>query len=424
MFDRMKHRFGRKWARRDLRPERFSAPREADVPIDTLLIGHQSGRPLERWIPETGEVSRGSTRVADSPYVSFLRAVREKPKLLEDRAAVRGTAYYKMARLCQEHTGYWFGARTDEELLRAVQAFGRMLPEFGGSDQQADGGAAQAIRGKSPPGLPAKVFKIRDSACHELVDGHHRAALLCVEGEQSLPVQVVGQKWTYLQQQVLRCVQTRGRQELYQPIDAPEFDGSWQLVRKCADRLAMMRRFLDERGIDGAGRSALDLACSYGWFVNAFRQLGFDAGGVERDPLAIRIGELAYRLPAGSVRELSVERFLKQELQRFDVVLFLSILHHFSMGRESVRGFKRRSRYSVDYILDRLDAITGSVLFLDAGEEHEAWFKGKLPGWTPEFIAGLLREKTTFREIVPLGVDSDSELFPGNYGRTLFACVR
>jgi len=268
------------------------------------------------------------------------------------------------------------------------------------------------------------VFQVRDSSCHELVDGHHRAALLCVDGEQTLPVQVVGQKWTYLQQQVLRCVQTRGRKELYQPIDAPEFDGSWQLVRQCADRFAMMRRFLNERGIEGAGRSSLDLACSYGWFVNAFRGLGFDAGGVERDPLAIRIGELAYQLPAGSVREMALERFLRQDHGPFDVVLFLSILHHFSMGKESVRRIGRRKRFSVDYILERLDAITGSVLFLDAGEEHESWFQGKLPGWTPEFIAGLLRERTSFREVVPLGVDSDAELFPGNYGRTLFACVR
>jgi len=64
------------------------------------------------------------------------------------------------------------------------------------------------------------------------------------------------------------------------------------------------------------------------------------------------------------------------------------------------------------------------VLFFDTGEEHEAWMRGKLPGWTPEFVARWLRENTTFDEIVPLGRDEDVATFPGNYGRTLFACVR
>ena len=32
---------------------------------------------------------------------------------------------------------------------------------------------------------------------------------------------------------------------------------------------------------------------------------------------------------------MSVERFLRENRERFDVVLFLSILHHFVIGRES-----------------------------------------------------------------------------------------
>ena len=49
---------------------------------------------------------------------------------------------------------------------------------------------------------------------------------------------------------------------------------------------------------------------------------------------------------------------------------------------------------------------------------------GKLPGWNPDFIERWLRENTTFDEIVRLGTDEDVVTFPGNYGRTLFACIR
>jgi hypothetical protein len=112
---------------------------------------------------------------------------------------------------------------------------------------------------------------------------------------------------------------------------------------------------------------------------------------------------------------MSVERFLRENRERFDVVLFLSILHHFVIGRESGEASE---------LIRLVDRACSGVLFFDTGEEHEAWMRGKLPGWTPEFVARWLRENTTFDEIVPLGRDEDVATFPGNYGRTLFACVR
>jgi len=386
------------------------------VPVDALLVGSQAGRPLERWVEETGEESRASLRLIDSPYVSFLRSVRDDPARLDDATFLRGTDYYRMARRCADHTGKWFGAHEEAGILERVRAFGRMLPELAGAHgpERAELGG-ERVQGRTARGEPLQVFALRDSRCRELQDGHHRVALAVMADEVDVDAAVLGEKWSYLQRLVLQGVQTRGRKELYQPLPAPEFDGDWPLVRRCTDRFAMLQRFLRERGIDGGGRRSLDLASSYGWFVRAFADLGFDANGVERDEIAVAVGRAGYRLPPGRVRVASVERFLRGNQERFDVVLFLSILHHFVIGRESAPA---------EELIRHVDRACTGVLFFDTGEEHEAWMRDKLPGWTPDFIERWLRDHTTFDEIVRLGRDEDVESFPGNYARTLFACVR
>ncbi len=424
MFDQLKHRIGKKRSQVELAGEVFDPPRRASIDLATLLVGSQAGRPLERWIPESGEHGRASLRLADSPYVAFLRQVREDPRRLEDDAFLRGTAYFRMARTCAGTAGHWFGARADAGILERMRAFGRMLPELGGERAEQGALGGEALEGRTQRGDPVRAFELRSSKCHELQDGHHRTALALVEGRAAVDALIVGRKWSYLQSLVLQGVQTRGRQELYQPLAAPEFDGEWSLVRRCADRFAMMEGFLRERGLSGAGHSSLDLASSYGWFVRRFTDLGFDAHGVERDALAVRIGLAGYRLDPEKVRVASVERFLKRNQERFDVVLFLSILHHFVIGRESADWFRRSGDAAARELIRHVDRACGRVLFFDTGEEHEDWMREKLPGWNPAFIERWLRENTTFDEIVPLGVDQDVETFPGNYGRTLFACVR
>jgi hypothetical protein len=75
--------------------------------------------------------------------------------------------------------------------------------------------------------------------------------------------------------------------------------------------------------------------------------------------------------------------------------------------------------------LDRLAAVTRRVLFFDTGEAHEVWTQPHLGEWTPANIASWLTSHPAFDEVVSLGTDSDGVgRFAGNYGRTLFACVR
>ncbi len=204
-----------------------------------------------------------------------------------------------------------------------------------------------------------------------------------------------------------------GEKELYQPIDAPELRDRWRTVRRCTDRLDKLR------SVAGEGGSYLDVACFFGWFVACMAEAGFDAEGVERDPLARPVAAAVNGVPAERFHVDDAVDFLRAAVaagRRWDVVSCFSLWHHFVLGRGSVSG---------DELVRLLDQVTGRVLVVDTGQGDEAWFAESLAGWDPPFIAAKLRELTTFDEVVDLGPDADRvPPYEDNYGRHLFSCLR
>ena len=76
-------------------------------------------------------------------------------------------------------------------------------------------------------------------------------------------------------------------------------------------------------------------------------------------------------------------------------------------------------------ILRLLDRVTARVLVLDSGYGGEAWFKSSLSEWNDEQIRSFILQHTTFTQVVPLGRDADGQGdYGGQFGRTLFACIR
>jgi SAM-dependent methyltransferase len=210
---------------------------------------------------------------------------------------------------------------------------------------------------------------------------------------------------TALQTLVLTVNRTK---ELYHPIDRPEFDSSWERVRRCDDRLAMMLRFLVSNGHKLDELSVVDLGCSYGWFVSEFSKQGCCAIGVDRDPAALKIGRIAYGLHAEQSIQTGIMTFLRSCNRTFDVVLLLSILQDFA---------QRPDFGSPEELLKRIDAITESYLFLETGQNHEQWYRNKL--------FNLILQHTSFNHVLPLGVGSDNVgSYSDNYARTLFVCLR
>jgi len=251
----------------------------------------------------------------------------------------------------------------------------------------------------------------------QIEDGHHRLAIAWVLGHRKAKATVLRPPLpTGLQSLVLKVDQTQGRKELYQPIEDPEFDDTWGLVRRCHDRFAMMLKFLAESGHNIKGLSVADVACSYGWFVSEFSKRGCRAIGADMDPVALKIGRIAYGLTSEQQVQSDLQTFLHRCDRAFDVVLFLSVLHYFPL---------KRAPGSPEDILKQVDAITGSCLFFDTGQSHEEWWRNSLPEWDEDFIIKFIKRNTSFTRVVPLGTDSDNvDPYSDNYRRTLFACVR
>ena len=179
---------------------------------------------------------------------------------------------------------------------------------------------------------------------------------------------------------------------------------------------AMMLRFLASNGRDLNRLSVADLGCCYGWFVSEFSKRGCRAIGVDRDPAALKIGRIAYALHSGQLVQSDIMKFLHNCDQTFEVVLLLSVLQDFA---------KKPDFGSPEEVLKRVDAITGSFLFLETGQNHEAWYRNSLPVWDKDFIIKLVRQHTSFTHVLPLGVGSDDVgFYSDNYGRTLFVCSR
>jgi hypothetical protein len=277
-----------------------------------------------------------------------------------------------------------------------------------------------ARAGQSSAADPVLVAPIRDSDCYQVLDGHHRLALLAHHGVPTARVKVKRLPVTTpLQDLLTQMSWIGGKKELYQPIDAPELRQGWTTVRRCRDRLALMESQLAALGT-GPGHSYLDVASCYGWFVQQMAERGYAAQGVERDPLAPRLGAGVYGLDPGRVTVGDAVEFLRaarEEGRRFDVVSCFSLLHHFALGRGGGT--------SAEELTQLLDSVTGRVMFLDTGQEHEAWFARTLRGWDATHIARFLTTHTTFDEVIDLGPDEDAVApYADNYGRHLFACVR
>jgi len=385
------------------------------IDLRRTLMGGEGPFDARPWAEMTGEPRRASMPLCESPHVRLLEQYRVVGDALFDWKHFRRTPYFQNAARAVQFCGSYFGHRTHDGIADQARAFVSLYR------RALDADATEVVfthpGAHSPAGSLPAVRETLTPNTFQVSDGHHRLAVAWMLGRQDVAAAVVGPpSATALQSLVLACAQTQGRRELYQPIDSVEFDGAWHVVRRCDDRLAMILDFLRTAGRPLPGASVLDLGCSYGWFVSQFSRRGAAATGVDADDTALRVGRIAYGLGPEHLIQSDVLSFLSAGTRKWDVVLLLSLLHHFALGR---------TPGSAADLLARIDRVTGSWLFLDTGQSHERWWHGALSEWNADAIARFIRTHTSFSRVVPLGTDGDhAGRYRGNYGRTLFACTR
>ena len=387
-----------------------------DVPVDALLLGPDVASGEVEYAEKTGDWLRTSTRLIDGPHVALLRSVAGSGNAPDD-GALRDSAYMRQGMKCIAAFGRFHEATDEASLVRLAREF---IAVHAGSRGLAGGDGT--VPGRSRPGSLPVVRRIWGSDRFQILDGHHRLASAAARGERTVRVYVKSKPaYTSAQRLILDVESTRHRPALYQPVELPEMGEGWPLRRRCTDRLEMIRAFMSDRGLlgprpDGSARTSLDVACNYGWFVARFRAMGIRAHGVEIDPAALKVGRVLYGNSDADVTCRDGVEFLRSVSTPYDAVTCFSLAHHFVLGRGPC---------SAEELMRLLDKACGAVMFFDTGQDHERWFREKLKGWDVDKVESWLRETTTFREIVRLGVDQDDVgVTAENYRRTLFALVR
>jgi hypothetical protein len=384
------------------------SPGSSQIAIDDALLGGQNGLSASEYAATTGDLFWPSRRVVDGPHADLLRRARNAGDLSDEE--ILDSPYGRMAAGCIDVSGQYFSATDAAGIVEIARDFiDRTLSHVPRTTTRR---ARQ-----SRAGTPILVAPVAHSDLYQVVDGHHRIASLAIQGQETFPARVRRSRVrTPVQDLLDEMSWIGGNQELYQPIDAPELERDWVTVRRCTDRLAGMDQVTARLGIEPSTSSYLDVASCYGWFVAQMRDRGFDAYGIERDPLALSLGAGAYGLDPSQISVGDAVELLRGDQKRYDLVSCFSLLHHFVLGRGSV---------DAEGLLELLDQATGRVLFLDTGQANEAWFKESLPEWDPPFIAKFLEKNSTFNEIIDCGPDADAvPPYQDNYGRHLFACIR
>jgi hypothetical protein len=302
-------------------------PWETRVPIDSLLLGGQNGWTARQFAERTGNLLWPSTRVVDGPHPTMLRLAQQRGDALSDEE-ILASPYGRFALRCIELDGGFFWATDPARVVDVARAF---VARFHGAQPQV------RLANQSGPDDQVLVARVRGSDCFQVLDGHHRVAIEIARGQSSMRVAL---RWTPvttpLQDLLRRMSWLEGTRALYQPVDAPELGRGWITVRRCTDRLDKMRAFLAERRLlPPVTVSYLDVASCYGWFVGQMRDLGYVANGMERDPLAIPLGQAVYGLDPSAVLAGDCVELLRSADRTWSVVSCFSLLHHFVLGRGS-----------------------------------------------------------------------------------------
>ena len=386
-------------------------PKSFTVPINKLLRGGENGIRAYKYAEITNDFLRPSTPVSEGPHIKLLKDFNKIGNEIFKKETFVETPYYKNALVSMSLCGSQF--YSDPSYI--IKVAKRFIRQFNGDDLSN----LPRQPGQSAPGYPIIVRSIRDSSYYEVIDGNHRIALAYMEGKKDVNVCLIDDEEVYtpLQRLLLDVMWTDKMKWLYQPIESPEIKEQWSLVRKSEDRLDKISSFLKNIKLSpDMTNSYLDLGSSYGWFVSKLTKAGYKSYGLEQDYIAISLGINIYGLKKEQIINSNMVSYLKETTKTYDIVSFLSVLHHFELSNDSIRP---------EELIRMIDKTTNKVLFFETAQSHEKAFGGRLSKWTDEFIVNWLKENTTFKDIVNLGKDNDNiPPFEQYYGRTFFACIR
>jgi 2-polyprenyl-3-methyl-5-hydroxy-6-metoxy-1,4-benzoquinol methylase len=355
------------------------------IDINKIIIGDIHGINSYFWYKKTRDFNRLECPISNSPYCLLFNG--------EDNE------YKKMVAFCIDIFGHYDGIKniTDFNIIKS---------------KYMELKSAFKLNNLNKFYFPT-LRQAKDSDIYEIIDGHHTIALNHLNGNKHVYAYVVDAGFSGMQKLLLNVSMTK-RKELYQPIDTLTTK-TWPVIRNCADRWEMIKNFLGMNKINQG--THLDLACSYGYFVNKFKNEGYTSKGLEIDEKAVEVGIINYKLKNEDFIISSIQDYLRESKQVYDITTCFSILHHFIINK-----VQKQDSFSGSDLIHKLSNITKKVMFLDTGMSHENWFKNSLKSWDEDHIIEYVMKHSDFKKYKILGKDNDNVgKYTGNYNRTVFA---
>ncbi|HWP58334.1 MAG TPA: hypothetical protein VNL14_10630 [Candidatus Acidoferrales bacterium] len=366
-----KDRYARLWRGLAGAPKRRLCVTTID--LRRLLVGGEGIYDAASWAELTGDWQRASARLESSLYVEFLEQYRALGDGILEPKVFEKTAYFQNAARCIRFLGAYFGQREPGGIRAQARAFLELYERIRTGDAREVPFPSE--RDHTRPGNLPVVRETLTPQVYEIADGHHRLAAAWALGHRRRTVAVLRAPAPSGLQALVLKASPNGEKTLLQPIEAPEFDSSWKVLRSCRDGLSAMLAFLAEKNHRPADTSVLDLACAYGWFVKEFARRGFASLGVEADPAALHVGRVAYGLTAEQLVQSDFAAFAQKCARAFDVVVFLGRLREppgagaFDRLAESLRALERLTRSVLFFDVEggsspsaRIDAIVRTVM--------------------------------------------------------------
>lgn len=385
--------------------------RPRPVPVKKILMGGEGDVRAKQYAMLTGDLRRPSTATEQGPHFDLIKTALSWSDADFESEKLRQTAYYKNARNCMRVFGDYFPyVTTEQKISLAAKRFIYQARGQSIADLPSDG--------HSKHGESILLHPIKHSDCYEILQGNHRVAFAMNDRRENIDAVVLPDAdTTPIQDMLGNVLWDSGEKLLYQPLDLPELAKEWTLLRECETRFKLMHTHLNSSSISLENKTTLlDVGSYFGWFVSRFANAGIDSYGIERDQIASRIGEIAYRNTQGRIIWDDAFLYLSKrvnECEPYDIVSCLSVMHHMVTGREK--------RDAIEF-LKLLERSTKKILFFEMGESHEKWFGNSLTGWDADHIENWILKNTDFKHAVRLGRDVDATgAFKDNFGRMLFA---
>lgn len=266
----------------------------------------------------------------------------DDPWSLEFRAALRASAHYATLDLWAAGQDPASLATPYYERLVTVK---RATPEKAASMQAGFYSLLQAA-----PTWPAPepvrfddvwqgpiMFRIHGDGHLVSEDGWHRKVIL-----EHLDLPISGRvidrhsTWRNLQGRLrARMTGSGWKGKLYQPIPHPDFS-EWPVHHQPPASLAGFAR---RHGV----RSVLDLGANFGTVLTTLQpEIGV---GVERDPVTFQVTRLVLEKHGLTAVQADVLEYLRENHERYDLVLALAILHHVPQHAEVLDLVRERARF-------------------------------------------------------------------------------